>query len=477
MPSYFNKTLNYLKRNGVKNTYYAVMERLSPGGMADYSKYTYQAPDEDILKAQRESWQERKNPLTISLVVPAYETKQAYLTALMDSVLAQTWESWELILADASTSDVVEQTVALYEDARIHYVRLENNDGISANTNAAIGYVADNMPYSDYVGLLDHDDLLTPDALYEMAAAIENAPEAVLFYSDEDKCDGTGTQFYEPHIKEKFNLDLFLTNNYICHLTVLRKDWLQELKFRPEMDGAQDFDLVLRVLSKLLSENQKPEQQIIHISKILYHWRCHSESTADNPGSKLYAYEAGRRAIADFLQGNGIHATVKNTSHLGFYRVDYEGNLWKERKDIGIVGGKIIKNGKVVSGNLDGEGNALYAGLDAHYSGYLHRAALVQDAEACDVRSMEIREELRTVFEGYFSCQVPENAIRRKEDGTAVSFITDSFYRDIPFHADLEQLTPADAQQAVARISVKFCERVRQEGCRIVWDPEKELKL
>ena len=112
MPSYFNKTLNYLKRNGVKNTYYAVMERLTPGGMADYSRYTYQAPDEDILKAQRESWQERKNPLTISLVVPAYETKQAYLTALMDSVLAQTWESWELILADASTSDVVEQTVA-----------------------------------------------------------------------------------------------------------------------------------------------------------------------------------------------------------------------------------------------------------------------------------------------------------------------------------------------------------------------------
>ena len=254
-------------------------------------------------------------------------------------------------------------------------------------------------------GLLDHDDLLTPDALYEMAAAIEDTPEAVLFYSDEDKCDGTGTQFYEPHIKEKFNLDLFLTNNYICHFTVLQKKLLEELQFRPEMDGAQDYDLLLQVVDQLLKQHKKPEPYILHIPKVLYHWRCHSESTADNPQSKLYAYEAGRRAIQAFLKEQGIHATVKNTSHLGFYRVEYSDSLWTERKEIGIVGGKVIKGGKVVSGNLDGEGNVLYAGLDAHYSGYLHRAAMVQDAEACDVRSMEIREELRTIFERYFSCQ------------------------------------------------------------------------
>lgn len=477
MPSYFNKTLNYLKRNGVKNTYYAVMERLTPGGMTDYSGYTYQVPDEETQKNQKKEWQKRKNPLTISLVVPAYETKPIYLTALIDSVLAQTWESWELILADASAGDTVEKTVALYEDTRIHYIRLENNGGISANTNAAIAYVMENMHHSDYVGLLDHDDLLTPDALYEMAAAIEDTPEAVLFYSDEDKCDGTGTQFYEPHIKEKFNLDLFLTNNYICHFTVLQKKLLEELQFRPEMDGAQDYDLLLQVVDQLLKQHKKPEPYILHIPKVLYHWRCHSESTADNPQSKLYAYEAGRRAIQAFLKEQGIHATVKNTSHLGFYRVEYSDSLWTERKEIGIVGGKVIKGGKVVSGNLDGEGNVLYAGLDAHYSGYLHRAAMVQDAEACDVRSMEIREELRTIFEQYFSCQVPETAIHRKEDGTALSFSTDSFYRDIPFHADLTQLTPADAQQAVAKISVKFCERIRQEGYGIIWDPEKELKL
>lgn len=472
MPSYINKTLNYLKRNGVKNTYYAVMERLTPGGMADYSQYAYQLPDEETLKSQRESWKEERNPVSISLVVPTFETKPVYLTALIDSVLAQSWGSWQLILADASQSDTVEKTVALYEDERIQYVRLNSNDGISANTNAAIAYAQ-----GDYVGLLDHDDLLTPDALYEMAAAIQETPDAVLYYSDEDKCDGTGKQFYEPHIKEKFNLDLFLTNNYLCHFTVLQRELLSHLMLRPEMDGAQDYDLGLRVVTYLLKQQDKPEERIVHVPKVLYHWRCHSESTADNPESKLYAYEAGRRALQDFLRENEIRGTVKNTTHLGFYRVDYEGMVWRERRDIGIIGGRIIKGNKITSGILNSEGNPMYEGLDARYSGYLHRAALVQDAIACDVRSMELREELRTVFERYFSCEVPERAIYRTEDGTAVSFATDSFYQELPFYKDLSQLTASDARNAIGKISLKFCERVREEGYRIVWDPEKELKL
>ena len=186
MANYINKTLNYLKRNGVKETYYAVMERLTPGGMADYSHYTYMAPSEEDLGLQRLAWKNEKNPVTFSLLVPAYETKPEYLTALIDSCLAQTWESFELILADASKTDAVEKMIALYDDARIRYVRLAENEGISGNTNAAIEEAT-----GMYVGLLDHDDLLTPDALYEMAQVIqEKSP--VLIYSDEDKCDGTG---------------------------------------------------------------------------------------------------------------------------------------------------------------------------------------------------------------------------------------------------------------------------------------------
>ncbi|MBO5283700.1 MAG: glycosyltransferase family 2 protein, partial [Lachnospiraceae bacterium] len=173
----------------------------------------------------------------------------------------------------------------------------------------------------------------TPDALYEMAAAIEtaltkaaetpgrNADAAPrMLYSDEDKCDEEARRFYEPNRKPDFDLDLLLTNNYICHLLVLRADVMRQLGFRREYDGAQDHDLVLRAAGLLW----RIPGAICHIPRVLYHWRCHSASTAANPESKLYAYEAGVRASRDFVNSQGWKATVTMTQHMGFSRTEYD---------------------------------------------------------------------------------------------------------------------------------------------------------
>lgn len=459
MPSYINKTIHYLKRNGVKNTYYAVMERLTPGGMADYRDYKYVCPNEDVLKLQHLMWEKEEHPVTFSLLVPAYETKAEYLTALIDSVLAQTWESWQLIIADASASAMVERIVALYEDSRICYHKIGENKGISENTNEALA-----LAKGDYVGLLDHDDLLTPDALYEMAKVIlERTP--IMLYSDEDKCDGTGKVFYEPHYKLDFNYDLLLTNNYICHFTVISRNLICALKLRDAFNGAQDYDLVLRVVREILKDDLILEEQIIHIPKILYHWRCHALSTADNPQSKLYAYEAGRRALEDYFEQLDIRAKVQNTTHLGFYQVEYSDSFWSIRTDIGALGGKItgVLN-KITSGILDKNGNCIYSGLDVHYSGYMHRADLPQNVEAVDIRCMKLRMECKELFEEYFACKIPMSSCF---DGF---FSTEKFWMHVMRLQNLEE-------EEYRRISVDFCRCIREKGYRIGFDPKWVVRL
>ena len=169
-------------------------------------------------------WERRE---LFSILVPAYETDVRHFREMIDSVLAQTYEDWELIIADASPSDKLTQEMGYYKDGRIRYLRLEENRGISENTNAALAAAG-----GSYIGLLDHDDILEPDALYRMMEAIrrvvrETGTEPQMLYSDEDKGDGDMQRFYEPHRKEKFNLDLILSNNYICHFLVMKRELIQ----------------------------------------------------------------------------------------------------------------------------------------------------------------------------------------------------------------------------------------------------------
>lgn len=395
------KTFYYLRRNGIAKTWNAVRERLEE---RKAPPYVFTPPSREELERQKGQWRQEGLSASFSIVVPAYRTKEEYLLEMAGSLLNQTYPRWELVLADATEDDSVERAMAAAKDARIRYVRLDKNEGIAQNTNKALAFAT-----GEYVGLLDHDDVLTEDALYEMAAAIEQGRregrEPEMLYSDEDKCDQEGKLFFEPNLKEDFNLDLLLSNNYICHFLVMKRELMRSLGFRPEYDGAQDFDLTLRAAGKVLER----EGAIRHVPKVLYHWRSHPSSTAENPRSKIYAYEAGRRAIQDFADAKGWRAKAVDTAHVGFYVLRYEGDIFRQRPDIGAVGGRVLRRGRIAGGRLTEEGEALYAGLPKGYSGYLHRAVLPQDAAAADIRNIRVRQECRELFEGIVG--VPYRAV------------------------------------------------------------------
>lgn len=470
------KTIYYLKRNGLTKTWYAVRERLEEKRQPPY---IWTPPSETELEEQRTGWEGKGFSVTFSILVPAHRTKPEYLRELMDSLRRQTYPKWELLLADATEDDSVERVLREWSDPRIQYIHLKENAGIAENSNQALPFAA-----GDYVGLLDHDDVLTENALYEMAAAIEEGRQRgrmpCLLYSDEDKCNGDRKEYYEPNFKEDFNLDLLLSNNYFCHFLVMDRKMIQKLKFRLEYDGSQDYDLVLRAVAELgesgiskdtaepknstetevLTEPKvsaslwEKEGSIIHIPKVLYHWRCHTGSTAENPQSKIYAYEAGRRALQDFADRAGWRAKAEDTAHVGFYRLRYEGDIFESRPDVGAVGGRAVRRGRIVGGRMTKEGKAMYAGLPVRYSGYLHRAMLSQDAYAVDLRNIQVRPECRELF--------------RQVTGVP--------YQTVP-GADIfdASLLPGDCD--ILRASLEFAGALREAGYRSLYLPERTIYL
>lgn len=437
------KTWYYLQKNGIHAAYLAALERLKEHKQPPY---TYEAPDEKTLEAQRSAAQ-AMDGITFSVVVPAYETKTEHLEALLDSLEAQTYPKWELILADASKSDTVKDTLARWKKGHtghaIRYLKLEKNGGIAENTNAGIAAAS-----GEYIGLLDHDDLLTPDAFYEMASAIEKESKEgrrpKVLYSDEDKCDKTGTIFYEPHRKMEFNLDLLLSNNYICHFLVMESGLIKKLRLRPAFDGAQDYDLVLRAAMEQGAVKRQGGREepacFTHVPRVLYHWRCHSDSTAVNPRSKSYAYEAGKRAVEDFYQNAGWKVSVSHLKHLGFYRADYGEDLFGTRPDLGALAGPLWDKKNLQSGIYETDGRMRYEGLKKGFSGPMHRAALQQDVEAADIRSMRVCDALL-----------------------------------LPYQESMERAA-AGTEEDYMRESRAFCRKVRSAGYRILWDPQASIQ-
>ena len=306
------KGLRYLKHFGFKEFWIRFRERMEPEEVPYGPWYeSYRPTEKELEKQRKKTW---AVPVKISIIVPAYRTPELFLRQMIDSLVAQTYENWELCIANASPEDkAMWQVLREYmdKDSRIKVKDLENNAGISENTNGAL-----HMATGDFIGLLDHDDLLAPNALYEVACAIEKNEEIDVLYTDEDKVNTDLTEHFQPHLKPDFNLDLLRSNNYICHFFVVRRSLAEKVGgFRPEYDGAQDYDFIFRC---------KDEARVIkHIPEILYHWRTHQASTADNPASKMYAFEAGRRAIESHLQAHGQTGTVTLKKDLGFYRVTY----------------------------------------------------------------------------------------------------------------------------------------------------------
>lgn len=271
--------------------------------------------DKRTLRRQKHAAFAQK-PL-ISIVIPLYCTPLPYLKELLESVRRQSYENWQLCLADGSPDDKAKEFIEKHygREKRIVYRKLEENGGISVNTNEAVALVT-----GEYLMLCDHDDTLEPDALYEIVKAINDTGADVL-YTDEDKVSMDGQHYFDPNFKPDFNLFRLRENNYICHIFVVKKSLTDETGLlRSEFDGAQDFDFILRCCEKA--------QKITHIPKVLYHWRCHMDSTAADPSSKAYAYEAGRKAVREHYQRLGIDAKVEMTERPGWYRshVKVQGN-------------------------------------------------------------------------------------------------------------------------------------------------------
>ena len=168
---------------------------------------------------------------------------------------------------------------------------------------------------------------MTPNAFYECVLAVNEHPDTEIIYTDEDKMVMEGGSFFQPHFKPDFNLDLLHTTNYICHLFVVKRELLEQVGgLRSEFDGAQDYDFIFRCV--------ETSDHIYHIPKILYHWRCHKDSTSENPESKMYAFEAGKRAIQEHYERTGIKATVEKGEFLGIYRTKYH---WDEKPLVSIL--------------------------------------------------------------------------------------------------------------------------------------------
>ena len=271
--------------------------------------------DKRVLRRQKHASFAQK-PL-ISIVIPLYCTPLPYLKELIESVRRQSYENWQLCLADGSPDDKAKEFLEKHygREKRIVYQKLEENGGISVNTNAAA-----ELAKGEYLMFCDHDDTLEPDALYEIVKAI-NDTDADVIYTDEDKVSMDGQHYFDPNFKPDFNLFRLRENNYICHIFVVRKSLTGETgMLRSEFDGAQDFDFILRCCEKA--------KKITHIPRVLYHWRCHMDSTAADPSSKAYAYEAGRKAIREHYQRMGIDAKVDMTERPGWYRshIKIQGN-------------------------------------------------------------------------------------------------------------------------------------------------------
>jgi glycosyltransferase involved in cell wall biosynthesis len=269
-------------------------------------KYTYK-PNFNILNILDEIKQFKSQPL-ISIVVPVYNVDVKWLKLAISSVEKQFYTNWELCIADdCSTNQETIQYLKSIKNSKIKIAFLENNVNISAASNAAIA-----LATGEYIGLLDNDDELTPDALFEVVKAINNTG-AELIYSDEDKLN-MDNEYCHPYFKSDFSLDLLLSNNYLCHFSVIKIALIHKIGgFEVGLEGAQDFDLMLKCV-----ENTN---KIHHIDKVLYHWRMIPGSTASEFSAKSYAQDAGKQSLMNFMQRNNIDGAVLDGFFPGSYRL------------------------------------------------------------------------------------------------------------------------------------------------------------
>lgn len=315
LPRRGRKVLRIIYREGWRGLWYAFEERFLHTDRQLYElwqrRHRITAWDRNRIKREIDAFPYR--PL-ISILLPVYNTEEVWLRRCLDSVMAQLYPHWELCIADdGSTSTHIRRVLEEYRDRdrRIRVVFREVNGHISAASNSALSLAA-----GEYVALLDHDDELTPDALFEIASLVRRQPETDMIYSDEDKIDEKGRR-HSPFFKPDWSPDTLLSLMYTCHLGAYRTELVRRIGgFREGFEGSQDYDLVLR-LTELTDK-------ICHIPKVLYHWRSIPASSAALFQAKDYAQDAALRAIREALQRRGEAALVEPIAGLsGRYRVRY----------------------------------------------------------------------------------------------------------------------------------------------------------
>lgn len=275
-------------------------KKIERQAMGSYGSSSFPTPEE--AKRQREEKFTRMPK--ISILVPLYNTPENFLREMIESVTSQTYENWELCLADGSDKehDLVAETIAEYKkkdeasgkSGRILYQKLKKNEGISGNTNQCLA-----MATGEYIGLFDHDDILHPSVLYEYVKVI-NEQQADYIYCDETTFkSGDINKMLTMHFKPDYAIDNLRANNYICHFSVFDRELLEGMElFRSAYDGSQDHDMILRLTSRA--------KHVVHVPKLLYYWRSHKASVAADINAKSYAIEAARGAVADHLQTCGF---------------------------------------------------------------------------------------------------------------------------------------------------------------------------
>ena len=340
---YSEKVIRNLRNYGVRETMAKVKVRLSPSYVnlnKHYNKWIQKiSPNKAELEEQRKLQEDFEYKPLLSILVPLYETDEKFLDELIKSIQAQTYPNWEICFSDGSKDSArLTEIVGKYsrKDERVRYVaELPGPLGISSNTNQAFS-----IAKGDFIVLGDHDDLFTPDAFYESVKAMnenlagskkseeekrvgESEKLAVLdteidvIYTDEDKTNANARKRFEPNIKPDFNQELLESCNYITHMFVVRKSLVDEVGlFDDTYNGAQDYDFILRCTEKA--------RKIQHVTKIVYSWRINDTSTAGNPAAKMYAYDAGVKALQAHYERMGINATAEIGDHLGYYHTRYQ---------------------------------------------------------------------------------------------------------------------------------------------------------
>ena len=318
------RIIRVLLPRGIKKALRKALYRLRPNTFSSElgdDKETYQKwldffgklSEQDLVRMKELQKSFKYKPL-VSVIMPTYNSNPQWLSEAVESLRNQVYPFWELCIADDASTQV--ETISYLKkiqalDSRIKVVFRTENGHISQSSNSAISLAS-----GVFLAFLDHDDLLTRDALFRIVSAINQHPEAALIYSDEDKLDNKGN-YTDPYFKCDWNYSLFLSQNMISHLGVYRTDIVRAIGgFRQGFEGSQDYDLALRFIERVKSH------QIIHIPKVLYHWRIHKLSTSKIPDVKPYSLDAGYRAIFEHLQRTNKDAELITLPSF-YFRVKY----------------------------------------------------------------------------------------------------------------------------------------------------------